>query len=109
MARPSAKRAAAEAASHLHRHETWNGLHAGDPVVIEGVRGRGMTWEFRAQVVNERNGTESIEVVGGRPGDRKVRSFAPDRVFAVTGRTRRRSPSAGVQLSLADEPQLPFG
>ncbi len=68
-----------------------------------------MTWEFRAQVVNERNGTESIEVVGGRPGDRKVRSFAPDRVFAVTGRTRRRSPSAGVQLSLADEPHLPFG
>lgn len=68
-----------------------------------------MTWEFRAQVVNERNGTESIEVVGGRPGDRKVRSFAPDRVFAVTGRTGRRSPAAGEQLSLADEPKLPFG
>jgi len=108
VTRPSAKRAAAEAASHLHRHETWNGLHAGDPVRIEGVRGRGMAWEFRAQVVNERNGSESIEVVGGRPGDRKVRSFAPDRVFAVKGRVRGRAGAAGVQLSLADEPQLPF-
>lgn len=108
-ARPTAKRAVAEAASHLHRHETWNGLQAGDPVRIEGVRGRGMTWEFRARVVNERNGSESIEVVGGRLGDRKVRSFAPDRVFAVTGRARGRSPGARAQLSLADEPQLPFG
>jgi hypothetical protein len=58
-------------------------------------------------VVNERNGSESIEVVGGRPGDRKVRSFAPDRVYAVSHRGR--AGSSEPQLSLADEPQLPFG
>ncbi len=77
-------------------------------MLIEGVRGRSMSWEFRAQVVNERNGSESIEVVGGRPGDRKVRSFAPDRVYAVTRRGRGRAGAARTQLSLADEPQLPF-
>jgi hypothetical protein len=60
-------------------------------------------------VVNERNGSESIEVVGGRPGDRKVRSFAPDRVYAVSRRGRSRTGSSEPQLSLADEPQLPFG
>jgi hypothetical protein len=106
--RPSAKRVAAEAAAHLQRSETWHGLRAGDPVVIEGVRGRGVTWEFRARVVNDRNGSESIEVVGGRPGDRKVRSFAPDRVYAVTRRGRGRAGNES-KLSLEDEPQLPFG
>lgn len=107
--RPSAKRAAADAATHLRRSDTWHGLRAGDPVSIEGVKGRGSTWEFRAWVVNERNGSESIEVVGGRPGDRKVRSFAPDRVYAISRRGRSRAGSGEPQLSLADEPQLPFG
>jgi hypothetical protein len=107
--RPSAKRAAADAAAHLRRSETWHGLRAGDPVSIEGVRGRGSTWEFRAWVVNEHNGSESIEVVGGRPGDRKMRSFAPDRVYALSRRRRSRAGSGEAQLSLADEPQLPFG
>jgi hypothetical protein len=59
-------------------------------------------------VVNDRNGSESIEVVGGRPGDRKVRSFAPDRVYAVTRRSRGRAGNES-KLALEDEPQLPFG
>lgn len=68
----------------------------------------GATWEFHAHVVNRRNGTESVEVVGGRPGDRSVRSFEPDRIYPVS---RRRSPSAGAAggPSLADAPQLPLG
>lgn len=113
--RPSAKQAAVDAASHLHRSSTWHGLRAGDPVVVSGVKVRGATWQFRAHVLNERNGDESIEVVGGRPGDRAVRSFEPDRIFAVTGRRvgsrggrGRSSPGAG-ELSLADAPQLPLG
>jgi len=50
-------------------------------------------------------------VVGGRPGDRTIRSFEPDRVFAVTGAGRRRSAAKATegQLSLAEAPQLPLG
>jgi hypothetical protein len=80
--------------------------------MIAGVKMRGATWQFRAHILNERNGTESVEVVGGRPGDRKLRSFEPNRIFAVSGSRSRSGGSekaiAG-QLSLADAPQLPFG
>jgi hypothetical protein len=87
---------------HLHRADVWNGLRAGDPVEIEGVAGRGHTWAFRAHVRNDRNGAESVEVVGGRPGEHHVRSFRPDQVFPVRGRRSGGAPS------LADAPQLPF-
>jgi len=87
---------------HLHRSDVWNGLRAGDAVEIDGVTGRGLTWVFRAHVRNDRNGAESVEVVGGRPGEHHVRSFLPDQVFPV--RSRRR----GVTPSLADAPLLPF-
>ena len=76
-----ARRAAIEASDHLERSTTWNGLRRGDPVVVSGLHLRGATWEFRAHVLNRHNGTESIEVVGGRPGDRTIRSFGPDRIL----------------------------
>jgi hypothetical protein len=81
-------------------------------VVVAGLSIRGAIWEFRAHVVNRHNGTESIEVIGGRPGDRRIRSFEPDRIFAVTGRNRTRGNSERTitgKLSLADAPQLPLG
>jgi hypothetical protein len=110
--RPSARRAAVEACEHLERSASWNGLRAGDPVIVAGLHQRGAQWEFRAHVLNRHNGTESIEVVGGRPGDRKIRSFGPDRIFAAVGPKGARSNSdraiAG-QLSLAEAPQLPLG
>jgi len=87
---------------HLHRSDTWNGLRPGDPVEIAGVAGRGHTWAFRGYVRNDRNGAESVEVVGGRPGEHHVRSFVPDQVFPV--RTRR----SGRTPSLAEAPRLPF-
>jgi hypothetical protein len=87
---------------HLVRSKTWNGLHPGDPVDIEGPSSRGATWLFQAHVRNTRNGAESVEVVGGAPGEHHVRSFRPDQVFPVGGR-RRNSPS------LAEAPQLPLG
>ena len=110
--RPSAKRVAADAAGHLCRSTTWQGLHAGDPVMVSGVKLRGATWEFRAHILNQRNGTESVEVVGGRPGDRKLRSFDPSRIFAVSGQGTGPTGSEkkfADRLSLADAPQLPFG
>jgi hypothetical protein len=80
-------------------------------VVISGLSLRGATWAFRAHVRNSHNGTESVEVVGGRPGDRTIRSFEPERVFAVTAAGRRRSAAKATagELSLAEAPQLPLG
>jgi hypothetical protein len=109
--RAPARRAALEASEHLERTEVWSGLHRGDPVIVSGLHLRGATWEFRAHVRNRHNGTESIEVVGGRPGDRKIRSFEPSRIFAVTAGRRRRGDadrSVAGQLSLAEAPQLPL-
>jgi len=70
---------------------------------------RGATWTFRAHVVNTHNGTESIEVVGGRPGDRTIRSFGPERIFAATGkRSKGSGKTTAGQLSLSEAPQLPL-
>jgi len=78
--------------------------------VVRGVSMRGATWEFRAHVVNTNNGTESVEVVGGRPGDRTIRSFGPERIFASTGkRATSAAKAVAGQLSLAEAPQLPLG
>jgi len=73
---------------------------------------RSAEWRFRAHVLNRHNRTESIEVVGGRPGENRIRSFGPERIYAVTkkngSRTTGRTATAG-ELSLADAPQLPLG
>jgi len=95
----------------LERSESWNGLRCGDPVIVSGLHIKGAAWDFRAHILNRHNGTESIEVIGGRSGDRMIRSFGPDRIFAVTGRTRPRGdPDRSIvgQLSLAEAPQLPL-
>ncbi len=66
---------------------------------------------FRAHVLNQHTGTECVEVIGGRPGDRTIRSFGPERIFAVTAAGRRRSSAKAIsgELSLAEAPQLPLG
>jgi hypothetical protein len=80
-------------------------------VIVSGLRIRGADWEFRAHIVNRRNGTESIEVVGGRSGDRRVRSFEPHRIFPVMGSRGGHGSDGSIsdRPSLADAPQLPFG
>ena len=81
-------------------------------MAVSGVPVRGAEWRFRAHVRNRHNGTESIEVVGGRAGEHRIRSFGPDRIYAVTGRRRPGAGGgapAGGELSLADAPQLPLG
>ena len=105
-----AKKAALRASDHLERSETWNGLRAGDRVVVSGLSMRGAVWTFRAHIVNTNNGTESIEVIGGRPGDRTIRSFGPERIYAATGKGSKGSAKAAVgQPSLAEAPRLPLG
>lgn len=113
-------------AGHLVRVEEWSGVRAGDPVEVAGTRLRGARWTFLAHVRNAASGAEWVEVVGGRGGDRALRSFRPDQVFPVVGwsaksgrsaksgggagagGSRRRRPG-GAPASLAQAPQLPLG
>lgn len=97
---------------NLRRSSTWAGLRAGDPVGVAapGPGMRNATWEFVAHVQNTATGDEWVEVVGGRPGDRKVRSFRTGDVYPPRrGRpgSRRARPGTGAP-SLADAPRLPF-
>jgi hypothetical protein len=89
------------APSDLHRNTHWAGLHPGDPVVVIGTRMRGAKWSFVAQVSNAETGEVWIEVVGGRSGDRAVRSFRPDQIYAASAKPGR-------DPSLADAPGLPL-
>jgi hypothetical protein len=91
---------------HLERTAAWAGLKRGDPVeVAAGSRLRSATWSFVSHVRNTQTGAEWVEVVGGKPGDRKLRSFRPEQVFPPGA---AKAKSAG-PASLAEAPQLPFG
>ena len=68
---------------------------------VEGTRLRGASWSFVAHVANAETGEEWVEVVGGRSGDRAVRSFRPDQLYAPSARPGR-------DPSLADAPGLPL-
>jgi hypothetical protein len=87
--------------AELRRNASWAGLRPGDPVRVDGVRLRGASWTFVAHVANAETGEEWVEVVGGRAGDRAVRSFRPDQLYAMSARPGR-------DASLADAPGLPL-
>ncbi|MGH9082744.1 MAG: DUF7246 family protein [Acidimicrobiales bacterium] len=87
---------------HLRRTTSWAGVRRGDRVEVAVPRMRGASWTFVAHVVNTVTAAEWVEVVGGRSGDRALRSFRPEQVFPVTGRGTRRP-------SLAEAPQLQLG
>ncbi len=87
----------------LERATSWAGLRPGDRVVVTGLRLRSATWSFVAHVHNTETGEEWVEVVGGRPGDRTVRSFRPELVHPPVGRRSRPGPP------LTEAPQLPLG
>jgi hypothetical protein len=85
----------------LKRTTSWAGLRPGDSVRVEAPRMRGATWSFVAHVANRETGEEWVEVVGGRTGDRAVRSFRPDQLYAASARPGR-------DPSLAQAPGLPL-
>ncbi len=91
---------------HLRRSSTWAGLRKGDAVTVTGTKLRSAVWAFVAHIRNLESGEEWIEVVGGRPGDHKLRSFLPEQVHPPTSRKGRRQPPGP---SLAEAPQLPLG
>jgi hypothetical protein len=88
--------------AELRRNVRWAGLRPVDPVLVTGTRIRSATWAFVAHVANAETGEEWVEVVGGRSGDRAVRSFRPDQVYAPSARPGR-------DPSLAQAPGLPLG
>jgi hypothetical protein len=90
------------APSDLRRVTRWAGLVPGDPVQVEGTRLHRATWAFVAHVTNGESGEEWVEVVGGRPGDRTVRSFRPAQLYTVSARPGR-------DPSLVQAPGLPLG
>ena len=90
---------------NLRRQASWAGVHRGDAVEVSGTRLRSAKWEFIAFVRNIATGEEWVEVVGGKSGDRKVRSFPPERVFAPAAKSGKSVP----RQSLADAPRLPLG
>lgn len=75
----------------------------GDAVEVSDTRLRSATWQFVAHVRNVVTGDEWIEVVGGRAGDRTLRSFPASRVFAPTKKGR-----GAPRASLAEAPRLPL-
>lgn len=90
---------------HLVRTAAWAGLRPGDQVEVAGTRLRSASWSYVAHVRNAETGAEWVEVVGGRSGDRMLRSFRPEQVFPLgAGKAKGAGPA-----SLADAPQLPFG
>lgn len=97
--------AAGQPAGKLRREPAWAGVRRGEIVEVTDTGLRSATWEFVAHVRNIETGDEWIEVVGGKDGERVMRSFRPERVFAPAQRGDRRGP----RPSLSDAPRLPLG
>jgi hypothetical protein len=95
---------AVRAVSHLVRTTRWAGLRPGDAVDVAGMRLRSATWAFVAHVRNARTGEEWVEVVGGRPGCRSLRSVRPEQVLPPPARGTR----AAARAPLAAAPRLPL-
>jgi hypothetical protein len=86
----------------LQRQLAWSGLSAGDAVDVLDARERGATWRFEAHVSNPRTDESWIEVIGGRRGDERRRSFRPEQVFPA-GSLKHGAPT---RASLLDAPRL---
>ncbi|HEV3213326.1 MAG TPA: hypothetical protein VGZ03_08030 [Acidimicrobiales bacterium] len=92
------------ATARLARSEEWAGVRAGDAVDVLDDRERGATWRFIACVTNVATGERWVEVVGGRGGEQRRRSFRVDQLYP------RGSVRGGVATSapLDDAPGLPL-
>lgn len=103
MAAPRTRRAPEESSS-FERTARWAGLAEGDPVDVLDDRERGAAWCFVAHVTNRSTGEAWVEVVGGRRGDQRRRSFRVDQLYPH--RTVRGGVATGPPLN--DAPRLPL-
>ena len=87
---------------HLVRTLHWHGVRTGDAVIVDGAKERRQRWVFVAHLRNEVSNEEWIEVRGGRTGEAKSRSFAPETIFPANA--KKGAHLRG--LSLAQAPQL---
>jgi hypothetical protein len=88
----------------FERASTWAGVTEGDPVDVLDDRERGAEWRFVAHVTNRSTGAAWVEVVGGRRGDRRRRSFRVDQLYP--SRTVRGAVATAAPLN--DAPRLPL-
>ena len=88
--------------THLERVDTWSGLRQDDAVDVLDDRAPGATWRFASFVTNVESGDAWVEVVGGRDGERRRRSFRPDQLYPQ-GSIRAGVPTAA---SLSSQPRL---
>jgi hypothetical protein len=98
------RRAADDGTSSFERETAWAGLAEGDPVDILDDRERGATWRFVAHVTNRATSEAWVEVIGGRRGDQRRRSFRVDQVYP-RGSVRG---GAATTAPLHDAPKLPL-
>ncbi len=105
MARARAGTTPSQTPSHLRRSPAWSGLCEGDPVDVLDPREAASNWRFVAHVTNTKTGEEWVEVVGGRKGDERRRSFRPDQLYPHRS-VRGGAPTAA---SLTEAPRLSFG
>jgi hypothetical protein len=86
----------------VERREQWSGVRAGDRVDVLDPREKRASWTFAAHVTNVESGDSWVEVVGGRAGDPRRRSFRPEQLFPFRS-IRAGSPTAA---PLCDAPLL---
>lgn len=71
--------------SRVVRRARWNGLGAGDPVVVDTPKERRHHYEFVALAEHGTSGESWVEVRGGAAGERRDRSFRPELIrYAIT-------------------------
>jgi hypothetical protein len=102
MTKRRAQTAAAPPPVRVERHDQWSGVRAGDRVDVLDEQERRSTWSFVAHVTNLDSGDSWVEVVGGRAGDPRRRSFRPEQLYAYRS-IRGGSPTAP---PLCDAPLL---
>jgi hypothetical protein len=89
---------------NLVRSSSWHGVESGESVVVDGPKERRQQWVFVAHVLNEATKDEWIEVRGGRVGEAKGRSFAPELIYPQSAKKGSRL----VGQSLACAPRFPL-